>query len=52
MKPIIIANWKCNPTTVKEAKKLISSIKINKEAEVVICPPPVYYFLLDKLPKY
>ena len=54
MKPIIIANWKCNPTTLKEAKRLFDSIKRGlkniKNAEVVICPPFVYlpYFLNSK----
>lgn len=46
MKKIIIANWKCNPTTSKEAQKMISFLKQGlkkvKKAEVVICPPFVY----------
>jgi len=46
MKPLIIANWKCNPTTLKEAKALFNSvgkgIKNIKNVEVVICPPFLY----------
>lgn len=42
MKNLIIANWKCNPTSLKEAKKLYSEISKKakaKNAQVVICPP-------------
>ena len=46
MRPLIVANWKCNPTTLQEAKKLFNSIKNGlkniKRVEVVICPPFVY----------
>lgn len=51
MKPIIIANWKCNPTSLAEAKKLFDLIKKgiekacsrrSRRVEVVICPPFVY----------
>ncbi|OIP75690.1 triose-phosphate isomerase [bacterium (Candidatus Gribaldobacteria) CG_4_9_14_3_um_filter_36_15] len=46
MKPLIVANWKCNPTTLKEAEKLFNSLKKGlknvKKIEVVICPPFVY----------
>jgi len=46
MKPLIVANWKCNPTTGKEAKALFNSIgkgiKNVEEVKVVICPPFVY----------
>lgn len=46
MKPLIVANWKCNPTTLKEARQIFNSvekgIKNIKNAEVVICPPFVY----------
>jgi len=53
-KPIIIANWKMNPNSLKKAKSLVSSVckKIKKEkAEVVICPPFVYYHLLKGVKK-
>ncbi|MDP2864514.1 MAG: triose-phosphate isomerase [bacterium] len=46
MKPLIVANWKCNPTTLEETKALFNSvgkgIKKIKNVEVVICPPFVY----------
>lgn len=48
MKSLIVANWKCNPTTQKEARKLFvlvkKGVKNIKKAEVVICPPFVYLF--------
>ncbi len=46
MKPLIIANWKCNPVSLEEARNLLDSL--NKEindlngAEVVVCPPSVF----------
>jgi len=54
MKPLIVANWKCNPTLLKGAKLLFNSVKRGiksiKNVEVVICPPFVYlsYFLNSK----
>ena len=45
MKKIIIANWKCNPTTLKEAQKMFLGLKTgikNNKAEAVVCPPFVY----------
>lgn len=46
MKPLIIANWKCNPTSQQDAKHLFFSlsnkIKQFSKVEVVICPPFVY----------
>ena len=48
MELFIVANWKLNPSTRSEAKRLFNlvnrvfkSIK-NKDMEVVICPPSVY----------
>ena len=39
----VIANWKCNPESVKEAKKILAGykkgIKKSKKAQVVVCPP-------------
>jgi len=50
MKPLIIANWKCNPTTLAQTKKLFNmvaeGIKDIKNVEVVICPPFSYLFNL------
>jgi len=46
MRPLVIANWKCNPTTLKGAKLLFDSVKRGlkkiKNVEVVICPPFIY----------
>jgi len=46
MKPLIVANWKCNPTTSKEAKRILNlvrkEIKDIGNVEVAICPPFVY----------
>ena len=44
-KPLIIANWKCNPSSQKEVERLLDSfreIKRKKEIETVICPPFPY----------
>ncbi len=46
MRPLIVANWKMNPLTLKGAKLLFNSVKKDsrniKNVEVVICPPFVY----------
>ncbi|MEK7161657.1 MAG: triose-phosphate isomerase [Patescibacteria group bacterium] len=42
MKKLIIANWKLNPTTLKDAQKLASAISIKAKNTVVLCPPTVY----------
>jgi triosephosphate isomerase len=51
MKPLIVANWKLNPTSQKEAKFLFNSVKNGikniKNVEVVICPPFVFLFHLQ-----
>ncbi|OGZ18790.1 MAG: triose-phosphate isomerase [Candidatus Nealsonbacteria bacterium RBG_13_42_11] len=54
MKPLIIANWKCHPTTLIEAKGLFNSVKKGikdlKNVEIVICPPFVFLpFLKSKI---
>ncbi|MCX6759923.1 MAG: triose-phosphate isomerase [Candidatus Nealsonbacteria bacterium] len=44
-KPIIIANWKMNPNSQKEAASIFEGIKNGAEganAEVVVCPPFAY----------
>lgn len=53
MKPLIVANWKCNPSTLKEGEELVKEIEegINgfNSAEVVICPPFVFIpFLIQR----
>ena len=52
MKNLVVANWKCNPTTKKEAENIFNGIKKGTrgaKAEVVICPPFVYLPLLSGL---
>ncbi len=41
MKKIIVANWKMNPETLEEARRLASAIVAmgNASADIVICPP-------------
>jgi len=55
VKKLIVANWKMNPSTEKEAKELFDTVKAafakasasqRKGIEVVICPPFVYLSLL------
>lgn len=41
-KKLIIANWKLNPVTLKEALKLAGSISLKAKNKVVLCPPTVY----------
>ncbi len=52
MKPLIIANWKMNPSTVEEAKKLFGGIKKTikkiKNVEVLIAAPFVWWPFLKK----
>ena len=51
LKPLVIANWKCNPVTPKEAEHLFTAIKNGigriEEVEVVICPPFIWLSLLS-----
>ena len=47
MKKLIIANWKLNPTTIKDAQKLAASINRTKKNTVVLCPPTVYLSSID-----
>jgi len=52
MKSLIIANWKCNPATLEEAKELFSNIKEDiKNKDVVICPPSIFlsYLICDEV---
>lgn len=45
-KKLVVGNWKMNPQTVAEAKKLASDVKRGiknvKKTQVVLCPPLVY----------
>lgn len=46
MKSIVVANWKMNPTTFKDAKKLLDVTKKAAEAakgvSVIVAPPSIY----------
>lgn len=42
MKKLVIANWKLNPTTLKDAQKLAAAISTRAKNKVVLCPPTVY----------
>jgi len=54
-KVIIVANWKCNPSSLNEAKKLFLSVKKKvkyfKNVEIVIAPPFIYLLPLKMLIK-
>ncbi|MFH1780520.1 MAG: triose-phosphate isomerase [Candidatus Nealsonbacteria bacterium] len=43
MKPLVVANWKSNPATLKEAKLLFEQVK---DTGAVICPPNAYLSVL------
>ena len=54
MKTLIVANWKCNPTTLSEAKRIfdlvkkgVDKIENKKKVEVVVCPPFVYLSIIN-----
>jgi len=53
MKKLIIANWKCNPTSLLEVQDIFTKIKqglkSDKKDQVIICPPFVYLVLLKGL---
>lgn len=50
-KILIVANWKMNPRSLKEAKAILEAVKkeirTSKETEVVICPPFIFLPLLS-----
>lgn len=52
-KKLIIANWKLNPNSLKEAKKLFFDIKKiaskTSKIQTIICPPFVYINELNKM---
>lgn len=55
MKPLIVGNWKCNPSSLKEAVKIFNRIKketnLLKKAEVIICVPFIYLWPLKNISK-
>lgn len=51
-KILVVANWKMNPGSLKEAKQLLAGVKKYKKTktlEVVICPPFVYLPLVKSI---
>lgn len=54
VKKLIVGNWKMNPTSLAEAKKLAGDIKKGlrsvKKTTVVLCPPFVYLSSLNTIP--
>ncbi len=54
-KKLVIANWKMNPISGKEAEKLFTGVAKGfsslKKTEVVICPPYLYLEKLKKISK-
>lgn len=52
-KKLIIANFKTNPSSLKEAikltKEIIKNLKTLKKTNLIICPPFVYFSELKKL---
>jgi len=56
MKPLIIANWKMNPSNLAEAKQLFNSVakgvKNIKNTDTVICPPYIQFSVFNsRFPK-
>lgn len=53
MKKLVVANWKMNPQTLADAKKLFFAVKKAasrmSNVQTVICPPVVYLSELNKL---
>lgn len=47
MKKIIVANWKLNPSSLKDAQKLAAAINKKAKNKVVICPPTIYLSQVD-----
>jgi len=53
MRSLVIANWKANPSTLIEAKKLLTGVKrgLGKKlkADIIICPPFIFLSELNKI---
>lgn len=45
---LVVANWKLNPKTLKEAEKLLSSYKLPRGISVAVTPPAVFLQPLSK----
>lgn len=49
MNKIVVANWKMNPETVKEAEVVFKSVHNSiKNTKVIVCPPFPYLFIFKK----
>ena len=46
-KKLVVANWKLNPVTVKDAQKLASSIMVKTKNAVVLCPPHAFLMSIN-----
>ena len=50
---IIVANWKMNPQSKKEAEIIFRNVsfitKNLKKVDVIVCPPFPYLYLKDKI---
>ncbi len=55
VKKLVVGNWKMNPQSLEEAKKLASTVKRGmakvRRTNVVLCPPFVYLSALASIPK-
>ncbi|MCD6114883.1 triose-phosphate isomerase [bacterium] len=51
-KTLVVANWKCNPSTEKEAEEIFNKVKREigkvKNVQVVVCPPFLFLPSLKK----
>jgi triosephosphate isomerase (TIM) len=50
---LVVANWKMNPQTLAEAKKIFNTLRVStkglKNTDVAVCPPFPFIFPLSKL---
>jgi triosephosphate isomerase len=47
MKKLIVANWKLNPTNLKDAQKLAAAVDSKPKNKVVLCPPTIFLSQID-----
>lgn len=52
MKPLIVANWKMNPVSLRQAEHLFETIRKGsrgiKDIDIVLCPPFIYLDFIAK----
>ncbi|MDQ5948970.1 MAG: triosephosphate isomerase [Patescibacteria group bacterium] len=55
LKKLVVGNWKMNPSSLAEAKKIAGDVKRGvkntKKTQVVLCPPFVYLYPLSGVPR-